>query len=191
MTALEIWLLAIALAMDCFAVSVTSGLILKQMRLRPVLTMAFMFGLFQALMPLIGWLGMRYLSSYIERFDHWIAFVLLAFIGGKMFWEGCKGGGESHFDPTRLAVVLGLAVATSIDALAVGISFACTGMTGFGDIVVPILVIGLVSFLFSLVGSFIGVRLGARFHLPVEQIGGIILILIGVKILIQHLTGMA
>lgn len=187
MTTIEIWLLAIALAMDCFAVSITSGLILKRVRLRPILTMALLFGLFQGLMPLIGWLGMRYLSGYIERYDHWIAFGLLAFIGGKMFWEGCKGGEEGHFDPTRLHVVLGLAVATSIDALAVGISFACTGMTAFGDILMPIVIIGFVSFLFSFVGSLLGIHLGKRFHLPVEQIGGVILILIGVKILIEHL----
>ncbi len=187
MTTIEIWLLAIALAMDCFAVSVTSGLILKQVRLRPILTMALLFGLFQGLMPLIGWMGMRYLSGYIERFDHWIAFGLLAFIGGKMFWEGFKGSEGSHFDPTRLNVVLGLAVATSIDALAIGISFACTGMTAFSDILAPILIIGFVSFLFSLVGSLIGVRIGGRFHLPAEQIGGVILILIGIKILIEHL----
>ena len=120
MTTIEIWLLAIALAMDCFAVSVTSGLILKQVRLRPILTMALLFGLFQGLMPLIGWMGMRYLSGYIERFDHWIAFGLLAFIGGKMFWEGFKGSEGSHFDPTRLNVVLGLAVATYRGVYAAG-----------------------------------------------------------------------
>lgn len=191
MTAVEIWLLAVALAMDCFAVSVTSGLILKHVRLRPILIMALLFGLFQALMPLIGWTGMQFFSGYIERIDHWIAFGLLAFIGARMFWEGCKGNEESSFDPTRLHVVLGLAVATSIDALAVGISFACTGMTTFGSIVTPILIIGLVSFLLSLVGSYLGIRLGKRFHLPASQVGGVILILIGIKILVQHLTGMA
>jgi len=187
MTTIEIWLLAIALAMDCLAVSITSGLILKRVAIRPIVTMALLFGLFQGLMPLIGWLGMRYLSGFIERWDHWIAFGLLAFIGGKMFIEGMKGGDEGHFDPTRLGVVLGLAVATSIDALAVGISFACTGMTGFGDIIGPVGVIALVSFLFSMVGSYLGVHLGRRVHLPVEQIGGVILILIGVKILMEHL----
>lgn len=191
MTAVEIWLLAVALAMDCFAVSVTSGLILKRVRLRPILIMALLFGLFQALMPLIGWAGMQFFSGYIERIDHWIAFGLLAFIGARMFWEGCKGNEASSFDPTRLHVVLGLAVATSIDALAVGISFACTGMTTFGSIVTPILIIGLVSFVLSLVGSYLGIRLGKRFHLPASQVGGVILILIGIKILVQHLTGMA
>ena len=190
MTTIEIWLLAVALAMDCFAVSITSGLILKRVRLRPILIMALLFGFFQALMPLIGWTGMQFLSGYIERIDHWIAFALLAFIGVKMFWEGCKGAEESSFDPTRLHVVLGLAVATSIDALAVGISFACTGMTTFCSIVVPILIIGFVSFVLSLVGSFIGIRLGRRFRLPAAQVGGIILVLIGIKILVQHLTGL-
>ena len=187
MTTIEIWLLAVALAMDCFAVSITSGFLLKRTRWRPILMMAVLFGLFQGLMPLIGWFSTHYFYNYIERFDHWIAFAMLAFIGGKMFWEGCKGGEEGHFDPTRLTVVIGLAVATSIDALAVGISFACTGMETFASILLPIVIIGLVSFVFSLIGSLIGIRLGGRFHLPVEQVGGVILILIGVKILIEHL----
>lgn len=187
MTTLEIWLLAVALAMDCFAVSITSGFILKRFRLRPVLVMAFLFGLFQALMPLIGWIGTKYFSSYIERIDHWIAFGLLAFIGGKMLIEGFKGGEEAHFDPTRLTIVLGLAVATSIDALAVGISFTCMGMTTLASVTGPILVIGLVSFLFAFAGNLIGIFLGRKVHLPVEQIGGLILIGIGIKILLEHL----
>jgi len=188
---LEICLLAVALAMDCFAVSITSGFLLKRVQWRPMLTMAFLFGLFQALMPLLGWFSTRYFHNYIEHVDHWIAFGLLAFIGGKMFIEGFKPETANHFDPTRLRVIVGLAVATSIDALAVGISFACTGMTAFSDILMPLVVIGVVSFLFSIVGCFIGIRIGGRFHFPVEQIGGAILILIGIKILVQHLTGMA
>ena len=187
MTTLETVLLAVALAMDCFAVSITSGFILKKVRWRPILVMAFLFGLFQAMMPFIGWIGTKYFSSYIESFDHWIAFGLLAVIGGKMFVDGCKGGDEAHFDPTRLVTVLGLAVATSIDALAVGISFTCTGMTTFHSILFPLAAIGIVSSGFSLAGNMVGIFLGRRFHFPVEQTGGLILVAIGVKILLEHL----
>lgn len=215
MTILEIWLLAVALAMDCFAVSITGGFALskipvsahsgtsstssthsslvqawKKIPMKPIVMMAVLFGFFQAAMPLIGWIGTKYFSSYIERFDHWIAFGLLAFIGGKMFIEGMKGGEEAHFDPTSLKVVIVLAVATSIDALAVGISFTCVGWTAFSDILMPILIIGLVSFLFSVAGNMIGIFLGRKFHFPIEQIGGIILVFIGVKILLEHLLGL-
>ena len=186
MTALEIWLLAIALAMDCFAVSVTSGLILKQMRLRPVLTMAFMFGLFQALMPLIGWLGMRYLSSYIERFDHWIAFGILLIIGLKMMIEALrpeKGGkGINIMKPTTLLV---LSIATSIDALAVGFSFSMLAV----NVWIAALIIGIGSFLFSVGGFYMGKFLSSRLKPTYAEIlGGVILIIIGIKILIQHLN---
>lgn len=215
MTILEIWLLAVALAMDCFAVSITGGFALskaqdsalpgaagksvaqpalvqswKKIPMKPIVMMAVLFGFFQAAMPLIGWIGTKYFSNYIERFDHWIAFALLAFIGGKMFIEGVKGGEEAHFDPTSLKVILVLAVATSIDALAVGISFTCIGWTAFADIGMPILIIGLVSFLFAIAGNLIGLFLGRKFHFPIEQVGGLILIFIGVKILFEHLLGL-
>lgn len=189
MSILEVWLLAVALAMDCFAVSITGGFALKKVRMKPIMMMAMLFGLFQAAMPLIGWLGTKYFSHYIEHFDHWIAFGLLAFIGIKMFIEGMKGGEEAHFDPTSLKVVIALAVATSIDALAVGISFTCVGWTAFSDILVPILIIGLVSVLFAMAGNFIGIFLGRKFHFPIEQVGGIILLFIGIKILLEHLLG--
>ena len=189
MTIIEVWLLAVALAMDCFAVSITGGFALKKVRVKPIVMMALLFGFFQAAMPLIGWVGTKYFSAYIERFDHWIAFGLLVFIGGKMFIEGMKGGEESHFDPTSRKVLIALAIATSIDALAVGISFTCIGWTAFSDILVPILIIGLVSFLFAVAGNLIGIFLGRKFHFPIEQVGGIILICIGVKILVEHLLG--
>ena len=190
MTTIEIWLLAVALAMDCFAVSITGGFALGRIRVKPILWMALLFGFFQAAMPFIGWIGTKYFSTYIDWFDHWIAFALLVFIGGKMFVEGMKGSEEGHFDPTSLRVLLALAVATSIDALAVGISFTCVGWTAFSNILSPILIIGLVSFLFAVAGSLIGIFLGRRFHFPVEQVGGILLILIGVKILLEHLLGL-
>ena len=189
MTALEIWLLAVALAMDCFAVSITSGFALRKVCWRPILMMALLFGGFQALMPFFGWIGTKYFSTYIEHFDHWLAFGLLLFIGIKMFIEGMKSGEEQAFDPCSFKVVVALAVATSIDALAVGISFTCVGCTVFGDILGPILIIGLVSFLFAVAGNLTGIFLGKKFHFPVEQAGGIILVLIGIKILLEHLLG--
>ena len=187
MNLFDIILLAIALAMDCFTVSIVSGVLARD--LRPY-RMAVLFGFFQALMPLIGWAGISYFSSYLEAVDHWIAFGLLAFIGGKMVWESFSPEEEQHFNPRRLRTQLLLAVATSIDALAVGISFACTGYSHMGQLPLPLTVIGLVSFLFSLLGYFLGCRFGKTItsRLKPELFGGIILIGIGIKILISHLT---
>lgn len=188
MTALEIWLLAISLAMDCFTVSVTSGIILRKVCWRTCLIMSFFFGLFQALMPLIGWFGASRFNHLIESFDHWIAFGLLTFLGIRMIKEGLKNEDEKHcFDPNKLKVILTLAVATSIDALAVGISFACTGMDSFVSIFSPIVIIGFVSFVLSIVGQLLGVYFGKRIHLRSELLGGAILIIIGIKILMEHL----
>ena len=122
-----ILLLAVSLAIDCFTVSVTSGIILRRIRWNTFLTMAFFFGFFQALMPLLGWLGASHFSHLIEAYDHWVAFGLLAFLGIRMIREHFKDSEEHSFDPTRLKVIITLAIATSIDALAVGISFAFTG----------------------------------------------------------------
>ncbi len=190
MSTIEIWLLAVALAMDCFAVSVATGITLKQTHWRTMLNMAFFFGLFQAVMPLIGWMGTTLFSHLFEQIDHWIAFGILCFLGGRMVVESFKEEEERHpTDPTRLLVVLTLAVATSIDALAVGVSFACLGMDSWLDILHPILIIGLVSFVLSIVGLLLGICFGnglAR-RLKAERWGGLILILIGCKILAEHL----
>ena len=190
MTNLDIWLLAIGLAMDCFAVSIASGIIMKRIRLRPMLSMAFAFGFFQALMPLLGWIGASSFSHLIEDWDHWIAFAILAFLGGRMVYESFKDEECRHeFDPTNLKVLLTLAVATSIDALAVGISFAFVGTYSISTILPPIGIIGLVSFVLSLAGLMFGICFGhglAR-KLRAELWGGIILIAIGTKILIEHL----
>ena len=187
MNDLEIWLLAISVAMDCFSVSITTGIILRRICMRTFLTMAFFFGLFQALMPLIGWFGASRFYHLMEEFDHWIAFGLLCFLGAKMIKENFDKEEEHHFNPTRLLVILTLAIATSIDALAVGISFACTNMTTFQSILLPITIIGIVSFLFSMAGCFIGVYFGKRINLHAELWAGIILIAIGTKILLEHL----
>ena len=190
MTGLEIWLLAIGLAMDCFAVSIASGIILKRVRMRPMLIMALAFGFFQALMPLLGWIGASFFSHLIENIDQWIAFAILAFLGGRMVLESFKDEDCRHeFDPTSLKVVSALAVATSIDALAVGVSFAFLGVRSFSSILPSIGIIGFVSFALSFVGLMFGIRFGCGIarKLRAELWGGVILIIIGTKILIEHL----
>ncbi len=188
MSTLEIWLLAISLAMDCFTVSITSGIILKKKCWSTILKMAFFFGLFQAIMPLIGWFCTNNFNKLIESFDHWIAFILLALIGGKMIKESfCQEEEKRCFNPCSLKVILTLAVATSIDALAVGISFVCIGMNTISSIITPVIIIGIVSFAASIIGNLIGIYFGNRFKIKTELIGGIILIIIGLKILFQHL----
>lgn len=130
MSLFDICLLAIALAMDCFTVSIVSGITAGRRLWATVIRMALLFGLFQIAMPLAGWLGTSYFAAYLEAVDHWIAFGLLAFIGGNMVRESLgKEEEEKHFNPRRLLTQLLLALATSIDALAIGISMACTGYT--------------------------------------------------------------
>lgn len=187
MSILEIWLLAVSLAIDCFTVSITSGIILHHIRWGIFLKMAFLFGLFQAAMPFLGWLGASRFNHLIETYDHWIAFALLAFLGIRMIREHFKDEEERSFDPTRMKVILTLAVATSIDALAVGISFAFTGFRTLSSLLYPLTAIGIASFVISLAGSLIGVFFGKRFNLRVEIFGGLVLIGIGVKILFEHL----
>ena len=200
MSLLDIILLAIALAMDCFTVSIVCGVILphqdnhhSSFLIPPfsLFRMAFLFGLFQALMPLIGWLGISHFSHYLEAVDHWIAFAMLAFIGGKMIKESFEKEEEKHFNPRRLRTQLLLAVATSIDALAVGISFACTGYDRLSQLTFPLIIIGLASFILSLVGYYLGSRFGSMItrRLKPELFGGVILVGIGIKILVSHLWG--
>lgn len=190
MTGLEIWLLAIGLAMDCLAVSIASGIILKRIQWRAMLVMAFFFGLFQAIMPLLGWLGASTFSHLIESVDHWIAFAILAFLGGRMIKESFKEEDCcQRFNPASLKVVITMAIATSIDALAIGVSFAFLGIKSCSSILYPVGIIGFVSFLMSLIGLIFGIRFGCGIarKLRAELWGGIILILIGTKILIEHL----
>lgn len=190
MTGLEIWLLAIGLAMDCLAVSIASGIILKRIQWRPMLVMAFFFGPFQAIMPLLGWLGASTFSHLIESVDHWIAFAILAFLGGRMIKESFKEEDCcQRFNPASLKVVITMAIATSIDALAIGVSFAFLGIKSCSSILYPVGIIGFVSFLMSLIGLIFGIRFGCGIarKLRAELWGGIILILIGTKILIEHL----
>ncbi len=187
MTTLEIWLLAVSLAMDCFTVSVTSGIIMRRISWRIFFVMAFFFGSFQAIMPLIGWFTASRFSHLIEDYDHWIAFGLLAFLGVRMIREAVGNEEKRGFDPTDIKVVTMLAVATSIDALAIGISFAFLGIASIYSVAFPVSVIGFVSFAFSMAGSLIGVFFGKRFNLRMGVWAGVVLILIGTKILIEHL----
>ena len=191
MNSLDIWLLAVALAMDCFTVSIVSGVIVRRFMLGLVLRLAVFFGVFQALMPLIGWLATNHFSEALESIDHWIAFGLLTFIGGKMIKEAFEEENEHTFNPRRLVTQLLLAIATSIDALAVGISFACIGYHSLNSLLWPLIVIGVVSFTFSVIGYMLGVRFGRRIErrLKPELLGGVILLVIGVKILLSHLFG--
>lgn len=190
MSLIDITFLAFALAMDCFTVSIVSGVIIRKYILSIILRMAILFGLFQAMMPFIGWLGTSYFSHYLESVDHWIAFGLLAFLGGKMIKDSFGSEEESHFDPSKLTSQLLFAVATSIDALAVGISFACLGYKNIKQLTLPLIVIGVCSFVMSILGNILGVMCGKSIvkRLKPEFIGGVILLLIGFRILYEHIS---
>ena len=189
MSEIEIWLLAVSLAIDCFTVSVASGIIIHRTDWKTFLKMGFFFGLFQALMPFFGWMGALSFHRYIEAYDHWIAFGLLSFLGIRMIKEYfSKEDSANSFDPRKLKVILTLAVATSIDALAVGISFAFTGFKTLYSLTYPLCAIGIASFSISVIGSLIGVFFGKRFNIRMEIFGGLVLIGIGIKILIEHLS---
>lgn len=167
------------------AVAIANGLAMKCLRVRPVLRIALFFGGFQMLMPVIGWLAGLSLRSMISSVDHWLAFAILGLIGGKMIWEARKSEGacERSDRPLKLLVLVGQAVATSLDALAVGLSLSLLRVA----ILTPVLVIGATAFGLTLLGIWIGHRFGDRFERTAEFVGGLILIGIGFKILLEHL----
>ena len=182
---LELFILAVGLSMDAFAVSVCKGLAMKKASRRAQLCCGAWFGGFQALMPLIGYfLGTLFLDA-ISAIDHWIAFGLLVLIGVNMLWEA-MGSEEEEAADADLSVktMFILAVATSIDALAVGISLA---MAGVGSIWLAVLLIGVTTFVLSAIGVRVGNVFGSRYEKKAETVGGVILILLGVKILLEHL----
>ena len=191
---LDIALLSVALAMDCFTVSIVCGISCRRWMPRLMLQMSVLFGVFQALMPLIGWLGTSLFSQYLDAVDHWIAFGLLSFLGGRMIRESVSSGNneEHHSIPSALTTQLLLAVATSIDALAIGISFACTGYKTVAQLSFPLVVIGVGSFLFSVLGNRLGIRFGIaiRRKLNPELFGGLVLIFIGIKVLLTHILNL-
>ena len=185
---LSLLALACALAMDAFAVAMVTGLTLRPLTRRHVFRLAFHFGLFQALMPALGWAAGNAVRNYIAAFDHWIAFGLLTFVGGRMIWGALTGDGDKAAaanDPTSGWSLVVLSVATSIDALAVGLSLAMLGL----PIVVPAVIIGLVAAAFTAVGMALGRRLGSLWGKRVEILGGLILIGIGVEIVVEHVFG--
>ena len=190
MTHIEVWLMALALAMDCFAVAIASGIFFKKIVWKPMLTMALLFGSFQALNPFLGWWGADLCRTLIESVDHWIAFAILGFLGVRMIVESFKEEEQKRFNPRRYKVIFTLAIATSIDALAVGISFSCMGYHTVASLCYPLAVIWAVSFVMTIIGLALGLKFGNRFAKKVraEMWGGIILLLIGARVLFEHLT---
>lgn len=186
MDAITLLGLALALAMDAFAVALGTGAVLSRLTGRQLFRLSFHFGLFQSLMPVIGWLAGLTIMQWVEAWDHWIAFSLLAIIGGRMIYEAFSDKEKTDDrDPTKgLSLVL-LSIATSIDALAVGFSLSVIGVS----IWMPALVIGLVAGVLTVVGMLLGGRIGNRWGSRVEIFGGLVLIAIGLKILIEHLSG--
>ena len=177
MNLLDIIILAFVLSMDSFAVSISCGI--KCLSARRFLRVAIVLAVFQALMPLLGWLIGNAFSDILEQFDHWIAFVLLLFIGLRMIWESRKPKEEKRFDIQRNRVLILLAIATSIDALIVGIGFGLLKV----NILLACLLIGIVTFAASMTGGFLGNRSGKYLGSVAEFIGGLVLIGLGFKIL--------
>ena len=191
MTLLEIFLVAIGLSMDAFAVAICKGLAMPQINKKQTLLIGAYFGVFQALMPLAGWLLGSQFAGYVTKLAPWIAFVLLAWIGGNMIRESRAGDKENEEQPSNGEVrhkeLLVLAVATSIDALAVGVTFSMVELSV--SIGLAVALIGCTTFLISLGGVYVGNVFGARYKSRAELVGGAILILIGVKVLLEHLLG--
>jgi putative Mn2+ efflux pump MntP len=182
--ALTIILIAFGLAMDAFAVSIANGIIIKTKRRKSALLTAGFFGGFQMLMPAIGWFAGLNLESFITAIDHWLAFGLLAFIGSKMIYDGIKKDKDEKTDPTlKLHSLLILSIATSIDALMVGFSFAFLQT----DILLPIIVIGAITFALSFFGFFFGCSLEKICGNKIKIVGGLILVAIGLRILLEHI----
>ena len=183
MSFIDIFLIGVALSMDAFAVSICKGLSVNKVEPKHLLTCGIYFGGFQAIMPLIGFLlGFKF-EKLIVSVDHWIAFILLALIGGNMIKEALSGDEEEENASFSFRTMIPLAVATSIDALAVGISFAFLGV----DIVEAAVLIGITTFVLSGVGVYVGNIFGAKYKSKAEIVGGVVLILIGLKILLEHL----
>ena len=184
MPLITITIIALGLAMDAFAVSIVSGATYRKLKVRHALRMAGFFGGFQALMPLIGFLAGITVRKYTSAYDHWVAFGLLALIGGKMIYESFKiEEVEEKRNPANIMVLLLLSIATSIDALAVGITLSMIT----NAVVTAAVIIGLITFILSLSGVYVGKKFGHFFENKIEILGGIVLIAIGLKILFEHI----
>lgn len=187
MSIFELFLLAVGLSMDAFAVSICKGLSVKTLKPKHALLAGLYFGGFQALMPVIGYFAGSYFADIISSYDHWIVFLLLLLIGGNMIKEALDKEEENLNDSFDFKTMLLLAIATSIDALAVGVSFAFLKV----NIVYAAAFIGVITFILSAVGIKIGNIFGTRYRAKAELAGGIILILIGLKVLFEHLGFLA
>ncbi|MCH4896476.1 manganese efflux pump [Marinilabiliaceae bacterium JC040] len=184
MDSFAILLLAIGLSMDSFAVAIADGMVMKDLKHKQMLLISFSLAIFQGGLPILGWIAGKTIDVYVKEIDHWIAFVLLSFIGGKMLYESFQNKSEVQKEKRfSYSLIITQSIATSIDAFAVGISFAFI----YSSLVLPSIVISLVTFSFA----YIGIRLGSKCEKYlgnfVEKLGGIILILLGTKILIEHL----
>ena len=179
----ELFILAVGLAMDAFAVAVCKGLSIRKLKVDQALLVGLWFGVFQALMPALGYLLGSAFAGLVQSVDHWVAFILLCVIGGNMIRGGVKGGEEDCDASLSFGVMLMLAVATSIDALAVGITFAFLNV----PILAAVAFIGVVTFAISALGVKVGNVFGVRYKSKAEIFGGVVLILIGSKILLEHL----
>jgi len=185
MDLITIIVIAVGLAMDAFAVSIVSGAAYKQLKIKHALRIAVFFGGFQALMPLIGSLAGLSIKAYVVPYDHWVAFGLLSAVGGKMICESFKiKSAEQNVNPSNIFILLVLSVATSIDALAVGITLSFLRVS----LAKAVTIIGLVTFVLSYLGVFIGKKYGHFFENKIEAAGGLILIGLGTKILLEHLV---
>ena len=186
MTFVALFFIAVGVSADAFAVALGKGLHMRRFNLRNAVIIALAFGVFQAVMPLVGWLLGSQFAAYIRDFDHWIAFGLLLLVGGKMLWEAFSAheDTERDFDAINPRELLVLALATSIDALAVGVTLAFVDVS----IVGAITLIGVTTLVLAFLGVVVGRRVGARFGKPAEIAGGVILILIGTRILFDHLA---
>ena len=185
---IEIFLIGVGLSMDAFAASICKGLGMHRINYKYAFVIALFFGVFQALMPIIGWLVGSVFAGFVTTIDHWIAFVLLAIIGGKMLWDVFAGDDDEKDDETDadkldIRELFALAIATSIDALAVGVSFSFLQI----NIAWAATIIGVTTFTISFIGVVVGNQFGSRFEKPAQIIGGIVLIVIGLKILLEHL----
>lgn len=174
-------LIAVGLAMDAFAVAICKGLAIKEIDIKKSIIIGLYFGIFQAGMPLIGYLLGSSFSSLVDKFDHWIAFILLLFIGINMIKESKENDTKNSSIDFKTMILL--AIATSIDALTVGITFAFFNL----NIIFTIIMIGIITFILSIIGVIIGHEFGDKFKNKAEIFGGIILIIIGIKILVEHL----
>jgi len=183
METLTVLIVAVALAMDCFAVSLAAGTVTKERRIFTSAVLGIFFGGFQMIMAIAGWAAGSSIASTIGYIDHWIAFIILVVIGGKMMYEGIKGEEVHERNYLAVSTLFILSIATSIDSFGVGLSFALLS-TG---IVSAAAIIGIISFISSFAGVMFGSRLAARFGRPVEIAGGIVLVIIGIRILFEHI----